>query len=143
MKKLLLPVLLLTNLVVKAQQDLPDPGNKILPDKYFEIAIVLIAAWVAAAVLISLIKIILDNRLKVKMIEKGFPDEIIKNVLSADKSENKKRAFKWFLIFSGIAAGLFISLLFPAGIISIGIILLTTALSNLIYYFYLRKNEST
>lgn len=142
MKKLLSMIFLLTNLTISAQQDLPDPGNKILPDKYFEIAVVLLAAWAAITVIMTFIKTLLDNRLKVKMIEKGISEDVIKNVLQTNRFEAKQQAFKWFLFLFGISAGLFAASLFPAGIFSIGIVLLAISICYLIYYYYLKMNKS-
>jgi len=142
MKKLFLLIYPLASLTIMAQQEMPDPGNKIIPDKYFEIIIVVLVAWLAISFIMKFVKTLLDNRIKYQMIEKGVSEEMIEKVLLLDKSEAKQMAFKWFLLLVGIAVGLFFMSVFPKSIFSVGIVLLTTALSYLAYYNYLKKNSN-
>ncbi len=142
MKKLFLLIYPAASLTINAQQSIANSNNKIIPDKYFEIGIVLLVAWLAINFIMKFLKTLLDNRIKYKMIEKGVSEEMVEKVLFTDKTEAKHLAYKWFLLLAGLALGLFIISILPQGIFSIGIVLLTTALSHLAFYNYLKRQET-
>lgn len=129
----------LTTSLISTRQEVFGTNNNFIPDKYFEIIIVILVGWIAAAIIMSFVKALLDNRLKYKMIEKGVTEETIQQVLSPDRTEAKHNSFKWFLLLMGISLGIFISSVFQFGTISIGIILFTTSISFFIYYIYLKR----
>ncbi|MEW6196973.1 MAG: DUF6249 domain-containing protein [Bacteroidota bacterium] len=129
----------LTTSLISTRQEVFGTNNNFIPDKYFEIIIVILVGWIAAAIIMSFVKALLDNRLKYKMIEKGVTEETIQQVLSPDRTEAKHSSFKWFLLLMGISLGIFISSVFQFGTISIGIILFTTSISFFIYHIYLKR----
>ncbi len=130
----------LTSVLSNTRQEVIGSNNNLISDKYLEIIIVVLVGWAAAAIIMSFVKALLDNRLKYKMIEKDTTEEIIQQVLLSDKTEAKHNSLKWFLLLMGISVGIFISSIFQFGIISIGIILFTTSISFFIYHIYIKKN---
>ena len=75
------------------------------------------------------------------MIEKNVPDNVVEHFLQNNESDPKGRAIKWFLILSGIGAGLTIITFFlPVGIHSIAIMVFSIAFSFLAYFYYLKQS---
>jgi len=109
----------------------------------FEIPATLFAAWLVITFFISLVRIILDHRLKLKMIEKEVSDKVAEQILQPTKNDTKSQAFKWFLILAGMGVGLgLVSVTTPFGIHSIAIIVCCLSLSFLGYFSYLKRSEN-
>ena len=109
----------------------------------FEIPATIFAAWLVITFFISLVRIILDHRLKLKMIEKEVSDKVAEQILQPTKNDTKSQAFKWFLILAGMGVGLgLVSVTTPFGIHSIAIIVCCLSLSFLGYFSYLKRSEN-
>jgi hypothetical protein len=102
----------------------------------------ILAVYIVSVFLISVVKAILNFRLRSKMIEKGVSIEIMNQLLQPDKSEAKKIAIKSFLVLTGIGVAVAINMFyFPVGIHSLVITIFSLALSYLAYYYYLKRSE--
>jgi hypothetical protein len=109
----------------------------------FEIPATLFAAWLVITFFISLVRIILDHRLKLKMIEKEVSDKVAEQILQPTKIDTKSQAFKWFLILAGMGVGLgLVSVTTPFGIHSVAIIACCLSLSFLGYFSYMKRSEN-
>ena len=56
--------------------------------------------------IISILKRILEHRLKNKIIDKGISESIATSILETNSGENKNANIKWFAILAGIGIGL-------------------------------------
>ncbi|RFS19151.1 hypothetical protein DVR12_24570 [Chitinophaga silvatica] len=100
--------------------------------------ILLVFLFMISSLILSLMRMILDNRLKNKMIEKGVPVEVIANMLPK-KSELTSTA-KYFCILTAICVGLLLISFFPPlGLHSAAIMGFCIATGLLGYYFWSQK----
>ena len=131
---------LLIAFTLNAQQ-----GYSILEDRNFmaellkSVAILLLFAIIATFFL-NLIRMILDYRLKNKMLDKGVSENLASQFLKTGNSKNE--VIKWFAILCGIGVGLVLVALFPPfGIHSLIIIVFSLAASFLGYHFYANRSN--
>jgi hypothetical protein len=97
-----------------------------------------IILFLVCSFILSVIRLILDNKLKNSMIEKGVPVEVIANMLP--RKGDLSATVKWCCILTAISVGLlFINLTTPLGIHSIVIMGFSIAAGLLIYYFWAKK----
>ena len=142
MKKIITIILpcLVTLASFGQSHDPNDPHyNKVIPDKFIEIPGLILLVCLAVQLLLTIIKMFLDNRLKAKMIDKEVPEELIKQVIQPNHAEMIMDALKWVLLLAGLAAGIFTASLFPIGILTIAVIVSGAALGFLVYYFLLKN----
>jgi hypothetical protein len=110
----------------------------------FEIPATLFAAWLLITFLISIVRLVLDNRLKVKMVEKEVSDKVAEQMLQPSKTDTRSQAFKWFMVLAGTGIGLgLISINLPFGIHSIAILACCLSLSYLGYFIYIKRSENS
>lgn len=134
MKKLLTILSLFITLSGNAQ-DSDNSGQWILINKLIDIPALLFGIYLASAFIITLIKLILDHRLKHLMIEKGFSNDVIREILQSNNKNLRLEAIKWVVLFAGIGTGLFIAWFFkPFGLHTIAIMVLAVSVSFYIYY---------
>ena len=102
-----------------------------------------LAAFILLAVfIITMTKMILDFRLKTRMIEKGLSENSIMQFLSAPKTTRRHQAMKWFSLLSGLGLGLLLMGIFrPYGLHSLVLVTFCIAAAFLGYFFYLRRSE--
>src|SRR5215203_3647678 len=143
MKKLLAAgIIFFTPFVLHAQQD-RFGGGFILKDEYFRIITGIFVLYLIITFFITIIKSILDFRLKSKMVDKGVADTVVEQFLQPEKRDAKTQAIKAFLILAGIAAGLTaINFTSPIGIHSFAIMAFSIALSFLGYFYFIKKSEA-
>ena len=97
---------------------------------------------VYAISILLLIKLILDYRIKEKLIEKGASEAVISQLLSSVGKGGNYVNIKWFFIFAGLGIGLgFVYLSRPIGLHSLAIMSLCISLSFLGYYLFVRRNQ--
>ena len=109
----------------------------------FEIPATLFAAWLLILFLISIVRLVLDNRLKFKMIDKEVSDKVVEQILQPTKNNTRGQAFKWFMILAGTGLGLgLVSTTLPFGIHSVAILVCCLSLSFLGYFFYIKREEN-
>jgi len=104
-------------------------------------AVITILLWLVTSFIARVIRLMLQDRLKRKMVDRGTPADIIQQLLPAPKEE-KNLAMKWFLLLTGIGLGLLaISLAQPLGIHSLALMVFCIALGYMAYYLFLRRNN--
>lgn len=119
-------------------------NNSQLPGGPFFIRILLasVLMYLVVSFIQVMLKLMLDHRIKKRIIEKGIPEETARAILHSGNNGLKETALKWFLVFTGIAFGLFIiALTRTEGIYSLAILSCCMALSFGIYYFFNRNKN--
>ena len=92
--------------------------------------------------IISVLKRILEHRLKNKIIDKGISESIAASILESNSGESKNANIKWFAILAGIGIGLTaVNYSQPLGFHSLAIMAFSISLSFLGYYFFVKKTE--
>jgi hypothetical protein len=91
---------------------------------------------------LSILKRILDHRLKNKIIEKGISESVAASVLRPTSDEDRNINVKWFMLLAGIGTGLIIVYYTqPLDIHSLAIMAFSVSMSFLGYYLFLRFAE--
>ena len=100
--------------------------------------------FLISSFILSFIRVVLDSRVKRRMIEKGVSENIVEQFLQPTKTDGKSTAIKWFFVLASIGLGLtIINLTLPVGIHSIAIMAFSIALSFLGYFYYMKRSENT
>lgn len=152
-KKLLITILLfLSSATAFAQDKIEthkldyDPDKlKIIPDKVFEMGIPLLFLFFVIQALMSFAKMRAENRLKLRMIEKGVSEETLLAIFKESNAIARLQPLKWFLF--SLATGLALIIIHfsrdflvnSSGYFAIGIILLLNAAAFAVYYTILSK----
>ena len=91
--------------------------------------------------ILTIMKRLLENKLKNKIVDKGVPDNIAHSILDTKTTEQGNHAnVKWFAILAGIGIGLMgVRFTEPIGIHSLAIMAFSISLSFLGYYLYTRS----
>jgi hypothetical protein len=94
--------------------------------------------------ILSILKRMLDFRIKNRIAEKGVSESLAASLLSEETGSPKNASFKWFALLAGTGVGLtIVNYTMPLGIHSLAIMSFSIAGSFLIYYLFIRnKNES-
>ena len=91
---------------------------------------------------LSLVKYILENRLKNKIIDRGISEELATSLLESNQKNKMEDALKFALILFGMGLGLVICYYTsPLNLHSLAIMAISIALSYLVYYFYLKAKN--
>lgn len=89
-----------------------------------------------------IIKVISDNRLRQRLIEKGMVDEKSKYLFLNNRQVYNLSSLKWGLVLVGLGLALFAGQLFPyrnIEEITVGAMFLFAGLGFLVYYFIAKK----
>lgn len=114
-------------------------STNIDPDVY-RVGVVILIIIIGLAFLLTILRNILDHKLKNKMLEKGISDDLVASILQRDSHSAKRISMKWFLVLLATGIGLFITKIYlPLGIHSIGIMAVSIAVAFLGYSFYLNR----
>ena len=88
------------------------------------------------------VKLLLDNRIKNKLLDKGAPEDLAIQLLQPAIKNDKTITIKWVCILTGIGTGLLIAdHTQPLGIHSLAIMCLSLAASLLGYYIFIRYSD--
>ena len=139
MKKILSLVAVVATPFVVCAQD----GNSIQFDgKIFEICATIFVVGLFMIFILTIMKRILDHRLKNKILERGITDSVALSILQTNPNENRNINIKWFAILAGLGAGLtIVNFTRPLGIHSLAIMAFCIAVSFLGYFYYLNQSE--
>ena len=142
-KKLLAAaIIFFTPFALRAQEDLRLGGGIKIDREYVRIIATVFVLYLIITFIITIIKSILDFRLKSKMVDKGVSDTVVEQFLQPQNKDAKTQAIKAFLILAGIGVGLTaIYFTIPLGIHSFAIMAFSIALSFLGYFFFIRRSE--
>ncbi len=104
---------------------------------------ILLLFSVGSFFVITIVRLILDHRLKTKIVARGVPENIVAQLLDTGKTQFQNNAFKWFVISCSLGAGLFLASFFqPLGLHSLIILIFSIAAGFLAYFLYLKKNNN-
>jgi hypothetical protein len=93
--------------------------------------------------ILTVLKRVLEYRLKNKIVDKGISENISSSILETKASENKNINIKWFAILAGLGIGLaIVNYTQPLGLHSLAIMSFSISLSFLGYYFFIRQTEN-
>ncbi|HZK93017.1 MAG TPA: hypothetical protein VFC67_02330 [Prolixibacteraceae bacterium] len=139
MKKFLsLLAVVATPFVVCAQ----DGNSTEFDRKIFEICATIFVVGLFMIFILTIMKRILDHRLKNKILERGITDSVALSILQTNPNENRNINIKWFAILAGLGAGLtIVNFTRPLGIHSLAIMSFCIAVSFLGYFYFLKKAE--
>jgi len=139
MKKILsLVAIVATPFLVSAQ----NAGNSGIDGETFKICATIIVVGLFMIFILTIMKRILDHRLKNKILERGITDSVALSILQTNPNENRNINIKWFAILAGLGAGLtLVNFTLPLGIHSLAIMTFCIAASFLGYFFFLKQSE--
>jgi hypothetical protein len=89
--------------------------------------------------ILAIMKRVLENRVKNKIIDKGVSENLAASILQSDPAESTNSNFKWFAILAGLGVALtIIYYTQPLGIHSLAIMAFCLAAAFLGYFIFLR-----
>src|SRR5690242_14725650 len=136
----LIAMVMLFAVVTQAQNYDPHKAKSI-PDKFIEIPIFILGVYLAATFILKIIKMILDNRLKYKLLEKGDSADVIKELLISAPMDIRNEVMKLTTLFIGTCVGFGISYFFqPFGNHTVVIMAGSIAVSILVYYHFIYRS---
>jgi hypothetical protein len=139
MKKILTLAAVVTTPFFVNAQDLNSNG---FDRQTFEVCATIFVVGLFMIFILTIMKRILDHRLKNKILERGITDSVALSILQTNPNENRNINIKWFAILTGLGAGLtIVDFTRPLGIHSLAIMTFCIAASFLGYYYFLRKSE--
>lgn len=124
-------------------QDYDAPVHSLLNDRQFmQIPFMVLIVYILASFILSIIRQILDYHVKTKLIEKNAPENIVIQILQANKRESRNSALKWFSLFAGAGVGLLLVSFFqPFGIHSLIIMAFSIAAGFFGHYFFTKRSN--
>ena len=144
MKKAIIAAAMLTSTIVANAEDKQEPliTREVIFDLVHICAVVLIIYLISSFIL-QLIRQNLDYRLKSKIIEKGTAENVVGQLMPADKTNPVNTILQWFCTLLGVAIG-FLVMTFtqPFGLHSLAIMAFSVAAGLGIYYFFTRRNKN-
>lgn len=91
---------------------------------------------------LAVMKRIMDNKLRNKIIDKGVPDSVVSSILKTNPKQDLNANIKWFAILMGLGVALTaIHYTLPLGIHSLAIMAFCIAASFLGYFFFLKQSD--
>ena len=142
-KRLLIAIILFAPFAGNAQSLYEMPNGRTFSRQLFEIPSMMLIFYLITVFILTIIKLILDHRLKMKMIDKGVSDKLAEQFLQPNKKDDKIRTIKWFFVLAGIGVGLTLTSIFlPVGVHSVAIMAFSLALSFIGYYKYLKRGQN-
>ncbi|MFD2523120.1 hypothetical protein [Emticicia soli] len=91
---------------------------------------------------LAVMRRIMDNKLRNKIVDKGVPDSVVSSILKTNPKEDLNANIKWFAILMGLGVALTaIHYTLPLGIHSLAIMAFCIAASFLGYFFFLKQSD--
>ncbi|MEI3801988.1 MULTISPECIES: hypothetical protein [unclassified Chitinophaga] len=112
-----------------------------IPDVIIRTVIIILLFYVATSFLLTLIRMLLNHRLKSKMISRGIDAAEAEKMLRIG-AESKDYAMKWFLLLLSAGIGLTVIGNFPFGWLSVATVAFSLSLGFAGYYYYLKKRNT-
>jgi FtsH-binding integral membrane protein len=144
MKKAIIAAAILTSTIAANAQDKQEPliDRELVFDLVHICAVVLIIYLISSFIL-QLIRQNLDYRLKSKIIEKQPNENVVAQLVPADKTNSVNTVLQWFCTLVGIAIGFMImTFTQPFGLHSLAIMAFSVAAGLGIYYLFTRRNKN-
>lgn len=106
MKKIYLTLLLFpATLAANAQSSTNLMSDRATFEEFVRDIVILLMIFMGTSFILTMIRLILDNGLKKKMVEMGTPETVVSQLMATGKNE-VRNSLKWFCALCGIAAGL-------------------------------------
>jgi len=143
MKKAIIAAAMLISTIVANAQDKQEPliDREMIFDLVHICAVVVIIYLISSFIL-QLIRQNLDYRLKSKIIEKQTAENVVSQLMPADKTNPVNTILQWFCTLVGIAIGLMImAFTQPFGLHSLAIMAFSVA-AGLGIYLFIRRNKN-
>lgn len=106
MKKIYIAILLLSaTLGANAQSTTNLLSDSAVFEEFVRDIVILLMIFLVTSFILTMIKLILDNGLKKKIVEMGTPETVVSQLMATGKNEIRN-SLKWFCALCGIAAGL-------------------------------------
>ena|ERR1044072_1753635 len=128
---------LFLSIAANAQNYYLFPRDRGLTTELLRSTVATIVLYILASFILSMTRMILNNRLKNKMLDKGVSGEMIAQMLPP-KTELTTAA-KWVAILTAISVGFLIISFLPPGIHSIIIMTVCVALGHLAFYLWVKR----
>ena len=142
-KAIAILVVLMAFITANAQSNYGPFADRDFDHDIISIAGVLIGIFLFTSFFLGIIRLILDGRVKRKMLDKEVSENIVEKYLQPTNTDSKSTAIKWFFVLVCIGLGLtIINLTLPVGIHSIAIMSFSIALSFLGYFYYVKRSEN-
>lgn len=143
MKKLSLFGILLFSAIAANAQGQPEWYEASIIDMVFRVTGVLFCIYLISSFILTFVRMLLDQRLKMRMLDKGVGDEVVRNFLRTEVGDVKSQTMKWFIIFLFIGIGVIIvNQTQPLGLHSVAIVFFCIAFGYLAYYLFLKKTQN-
>jgi hypothetical protein len=143
MKKIITALLVLISLGTNAQGSFETFNDRDFDFDLLHVTGVLIGIFLFTSFILAFVKLILDGRIKSKMLEKGVSENVVAQFLGPAGRDTKSVAIKWFLVLVCIGIGLIIiNLTLPVGLHSIAIMAFSISLSFLGYFYYIKRSQN-
>ncbi|MGK6352239.1 hypothetical protein [Parapedobacter sp. DT-150] len=111
-----------------------------IPEVFVRTIIIIILFYIFASFLLTLVRILLNYRLKSKMIRMGITSDEAKKMLNLG-IEQKDHAVKWCLLLLSAAIAFALISRLPFGWLSVATITLSLSLGYVAYYIYLKNKK--
>jgi hypothetical protein len=139
MKKIIFLITVLLVPIVSNAQSFTQ--NEMNPEIFRTCAAVFTLGLVMLFIL-TMLKRMVDFRLKTKIVEKGIPENIVASILQTNPKEDRNINVKWFAILAGLgAAFIIINATLPLGFHSLAIMAFCIAASFLGYFLFIKYSE--
>jgi len=117
-------------------------GNGLYEPEVFRVVATIFTLGLFMWFILAIMKRLMDNKLKNKIVDKGVPDSVVASVLKTNPKEDLNANVKWFAILAGLGVALTaIHYTQPLGIHSLAIMAFSIALSFLGYFLFLKQSE--
>ena len=114
--------------------------NMNMSEHVFNVSATIFVSGLIMLFILSLLRRVLDYRIKNRILDKGVPEEIASSILRSDTEQASDINFKWFSILTGMGLGLtVVSFTSPLGIHSLAIMSFSVALGFLAYHQYRKR----
>lgn len=132
-------IIMILPLMATAQDSFPGHTFPLNMEVFRTCSIIFLLALVMVFVL-SILKRLLEFRIKNKIVEKGLNENLVSSILKPDTREDGAINFKWFSILAGLGVGLtIVNYTLPLGIHSLAIMSFSMAASFLGYHYFLKR----
>jgi hypothetical protein len=115
-------------------------------DKSFEIFELCIPVLLILAILyavVSIFRIKAENKIRQQLIDKGIPDDTLKQMLMNGNQRIRLETLKWGLIIGCTGIGLYICQFFTFSFITFAILFVSISFALLIFYFLTKSINRT
>lgn len=129
--------LLVYSLAANAQTYNIFPRDRGITTEIIRSTVATTVLYIIVSFIISMTRMILNDRLKKQMLEKGVSAEVIAQMLPPQTE--RTIAAKWVSILSAISVGFLIISFLPPGIYSVIIMTVCVALGHLVFYVWAKR----